>query len=519
MDDLNTSNFRDYIGNLDVNQLLVYRAAIDSLILDKSSKSSPAGTLNAADNSKSSIDLSIPRDVNDFVQYSPARFIDSDTEKLLSAELESLNFVKKTSKDEIQNAFISSTAESYDWKSSKGPIVNRAINIDSFPVLKSVLDKLNSENDFKLNSALVSYYKDGKVCARLHDDNEGTMDQSQPICVLSLGAQRQVEFVFKGQESFRSNVLAVTPENASLYIMKAGTQDFFKHRVRKNKNIKGDRISISFRCFLGHNAMSNAIPNPPVTPVVMKPGIVQTSTPYPQEAPSMAFSHFSGHHDDSLRSSNAVHSEKADYRPNEKLCLLFGSSITEGVVASKISRGNRTVVNLSSTGFGITDVEKAAADFCYENPISISKVDKVIINVGTNEVKHFNSYYRKISDYFWGPLCKLVQKIKQLFYNAQIIFQSVLPIKIIFTYNIKSIHLFNRLLINICERYGCIFHDCFGLFLDHAEWDINYSLYSRKGIHLNERGLGVLCRALKYVIYHNVYNPQARTPFLRFYPY
>ena len=149
----------------------------------------------------------------------------------------------------------------------------------------------------------------------------------------------------------------------------------------------------------------------------------------------------------------------------------------------------------------------------------ISKVDKVIINVGTNEVKHFNSFNRNISDYFWGPLCNLVQKVKHLFYNAQIIFQSVLPIKIIFKYNVKSVHLFNWLLIKLCERYGCIYFDCFGLFLDGAEWDIDSNLYSRKGIHLNVRGLGVLCRALKYIIYHNVYNPQARTPFQRFYPY
>ena len=142
-----------------------------------------------------------------------------------------------------------------------------------------------------------------------------------------------------------------------------------------------------------------------------------------------------------------------------------------------------------------------------ENPESLGKVDKVVICIGTNEIKFFNSNAKSVSKCFGGALSKLVEKIRTLFYNAQIIFQSILPIRIIYKYTVKSVHLFNRLLIEICQKFGCLFFDCFSDFLDRNEWDINLDLYRDKKLHLNERGVGVLCRALKFIIYNNVYCP------------
>ena len=500
MAELNGENFLKFISTLDVNELHNYRAVIDNLIL---SRATPSPT----------VDLSVERDVNDFVQYSRSEVVDADTEMLLHAEIESLRFTKKTPSSVIQNAFISNTAQSYEWSSSKGPVVNRAIKLDSFPVIKSIMDKVNSVNACNMNSVLVSYYKDGDVCASLHDDNEDSLDSTQPICVLSLGAVRRVEFVFKGQESFRSNVLTLDPENASMYVMKAGCQDYFKHRVRKDRRVKEERISLSFRCFID-------IPSDlSTTPVIKSAGKMPIKAlSFDVDSPSPGFSPYSGHHDDTFGSS-AIFPDSADSKPNEKLCLLLGTSITESVDASKLSRGNRTLVNLSRSGYRIKDVQLAAVEFCKENPSSIRKVDKIILNVGTNEVKFFNSFDKNISSYFYSPLCKLVQTLKYLFRNAQIIFQSILPIRICYKFNVKSVHLFNRLLMGICESYGCIFHDCFGLFLDAWEWDINSSLYSSRGIHLNNKGLGILCRTLKFLIYRNVFNPHPRLPFRSFYPY
>ena len=532
-----TASIVDQITKLDLNELYNISTAIDHVIANKS-LAEPTMQINT--NVSRNIDFSEPREVLDFVQYSPDRFIDEDTEKLLSAEIDSMQFNKKSRSASVQNMFLSSTVDSYDWGSVKGPVLNKALNMSNFPVVQSIMDKINQQHQVQLNSVLVAYYKNGEVSARLHDDNEATMDHNQPICVLSLGAQRKVEFVSNGQPGYSAPSLSLEPVNGSLYIMKPGTQDYFRHRVRKNMRIKKDRISLSFRCFKPVNVTvseptdsstefvtpTQDVQGTPVRPVTRFCHAAKTSTSTPvvdRNVPHQGYSPYPGHKDDTVPSSNAVYS--TGQKPNEKICLLFGTSITEGVIGSKMSRGSRTVVNLSSSGFGIHDVRKAAIDFWEESPDSISRVDKVIINVGTNEVKGFNSSVKKV-EVFWDALCNLVQCMRYCFPKAQLIFQSILPIRLFYSYNADSVNDFNCLLIKLCSTFGCVFFDCFKLFLDSNEVDINWDLYtySRKGvrfnqgIHLNEKGIGILCRALKYAVYHNLHSPYPSSlPFQSFY--
>ena len=93
--------------------------------------------------------------------------------------------------------------------------------------------------------------------------------------------------------------------------------------------------------------------------------------------------------------------------------------------------------------------------------------------------------------------------------SAQIIFQSVLPIKVFYNYTAYSVHQFNELILETCKKFGCIFLDNFSNFLDRHYYDINVELYRDKW-HLNELGIKILCRDLKFAIYHNLYNPHTR---------
>lgn len=545
----NSTCVLDQIGGLNLDQLHELRSAIEKVILNRT-----AVCINQPKDlmvpQSPGIDFSVARDAGDFVEYSPDRFIDEDTEQLLLAEIKSLSFQAKTRNDVVQNAFIASTAGSYGWTSAKGTVTHKALSIDNFPVIQSIMNNINTQHKYDLNSVLVSYYRCGNVCVRLHDDNEDTMNPQQPICVLSLGVQRKIEFVYKGHASYTTS-LSLTPENASLYTMKPGTQEYFRHRVRKDCRVKGERISLSFRCFA--NKPVATAPEPTEDPGKSASQTLDTLTVPPSERISATtpfrptrkdngftsstplftaagnddagYVPFIGHKDDTAPSSRSMHNNTGT-KSNEKLCLIFGSSITEGVVGDMMSRGNRTVVNLSSSGFRIPDVEKAAVDFCEESPELLHRVDKIIINIGTNEIKGFNSFTKSVSRYFRAPLIELVQCLRYHFSNAQLVFQSVLPIRRWYKYNVQSVHLFNHLLIEICQAYGCIFFDCLELFLDGNLHDINWDLFRyswsgnrfNQGIHLNEKGLGVLCRALKYVVYHNIYNPHpSRLPFNRYY--
>ncbi|KAL5260950.1 hypothetical protein ACHWQZ_G006852 [Mnemiopsis leidyi] len=65
-------------------------------------------------------------------------------------------------------------------------------------------------------------------------------------------------------------------------------------------------------------------------------------------------------------------------RSSERVCVIFGTSITEHVDGGLMSRGDRTVVNVSSSGADIDDIRQMAEDFHHENLSSIHKIDKII---------------------------------------------------------------------------------------------------------------------------------------------
>ena len=99
--------------------------------------------------------------------------------------------------------------------------------------------------------------------------------------------------------------------------------------------------------------------------------------------------------------------------------MIFGTSITEYVDGDLMSRGIRTVVNVSSSGANIDDIRQMAEDFHHENLPSIHKIDKIIVSVGTNDVKFYNPRIRNMSKDLKPKLISLVKVLKQLFHNSR----------------------------------------------------------------------------------------------------
>ena len=129
--------------------------------------------------------------------------------------------------------------------------------------------------------------------------------------------------------------------------------------------------------------------------------------------------------------------------------------------------------------------------------------------MGTNEIKWFNSNKYGVFQRFRPYLVELVKNLKRMFPHAQITFVTVLPIRVVYNYTAKSVHQFNELLLEVCESFGCMFFDCFRQFLNEYGQDYNRNLY-RDNWHLNDTGLKLLCRALKYLVYSKLYNPLPR---------
>ncbi len=150
-----------------------------------------------------------------------------------------------------------------------------------------------------------------------------------------------------------------------------------------------------------------------------------------------------------------------------------------------------------------------ASDIHFENLQSVHKVDKIVLSVGTNDIKWYNCFTRNMRRDLQPKLVKLVQDVKQLYPSAHVYFHTVLPIRVVYKYTAASVHQFNNLLLDVCTQYGCTFFDCFARFLDQ-EGNFYNSLLYRDNWHLNNVGLKVLCRALKFLIYGNLFNPHPR---------
>ncbi len=536
----------EVFGKMDLHQLRNVMSYINNLIIEKS-------RLEIGGHVKPELaDIAVIPDVNDYVEYHEDYCNTENIEtEILMSELESLGF--KSSSKSVQNKFLSMVDESYSWKSHGGTVSNDPASFDDYPTIKSILEGLNSKFDINLNSVLISYYSSGVVNTRLHDDNEDTMDPTQPISVLSIGTKRRIEFFSKHVDCLnRSPDLAIQPVSGSLYVMKPGCQANFLHRVRKNKNIRESRFCLSFRCFVSKKcptvSSTPAKPEPDCssTPAAV-PGtedkssvsdtvagdVVHDQTPTsPKMASNISAISDVGHVNDvdfgvvsegysSFPSKSKINSTSIGpgCSGGQRICVLFGTSITADIDGEKMSRKNRVVVNRSNSGAYIQDVMEELDDFLHEHSDHVRNIDKIIFSIGTNEIKNFNCYKQDVFSKFYSPLMKLVEHTRNLFPRAQIVFQCVLPIFAMYRYTGMSIHLFNELLIEVCRRTGCVFFDCFRLFLNNWGSNFRAELYRDK-LHLSkERGIGVLCRALKNVIFGNIYNPLMRCHVIRPYYY
>ena len=180
-----------------------------------------------------------------------------------------------------------------------------------------------------------------------------------------------------------------------------------------DKRVKKFRICLSFRCFIpvaartpppqqdNHGSSVDTSLLSPVVPTsdqivdkeVSPKKLDFTLTPPPQppvgKVPplSSVCDGYSPFNDQDISKSNISDSHQASFLSNnksERICLIIGSSITSRIDGEMMSRGSRTVLNLSHSGARIPDARRVAEDFYVENPHSVGSVDKVIVRRNTN---------------------------------------------------------------------------------------------------------------------------------------
>lgn len=114
----------------------------------------------------------------------------------------------------------------------------------AFPALLfEILNKINLEFGYTLNSCLANYYRNGNDSMGYHADDEKEIDQNTPIVSLSLGATRNILF----KSNINKSLIKFNLEHGSLLTMKSPLQNEWKHAIPKQKSVTTERINLTFR--------------------------------------------------------------------------------------------------------------------------------------------------------------------------------------------------------------------------------------------------------------------------------
>ena len=471
--------------------------------------------------------------VTDFVTL-PVDFITDYAENLeLMAEIEKLDLKSKGHRASVVTQWITDTGQDYVWNTSAGnPVIKTPIGFEKFPTIQKLLDRLNQCDSLKLNSVLVSCLPDGRSNLRLHNDAEDTMDSTQPIVVLSVGATRAVDFMGAYQKSGDRPLLTVTPLSGTVYSMLPGCQDYFKHRILADKSVRGIRYSLSFRCMkVNSPPCTLSIPPAPGTPsasAVVSPSSAvkdmvariegglsppSRSVPLPPVTDDIASV---GQPARPGVKPHVTDSSGQPARPEVKprvtvssgkknTTVLFGTSITADVVGKRLGLKGRNVINISESGADIKIISNMIDDF-FKFDSSADDVDKVVLCFGTNDIMHEKRGVRHLI----SPVFRLINKVKTNFPGATVLVMCTLPMKNMYWYTVQNVLDFNDILRDVSYKTNAYFVDCFDKFLSYDGSEYNSRLF-KDAVHPNNRGMGVLCSVLKTIINTDSFSSVIRT--------
>ena len=533
---VNTVDLFSYFDTLSVKHLQRMKIFLEQLIKDKT-----------PDDCMAISEL----DIHDFISYRDGFVTNDECTSMLQSLKRVPRFQNTETTGKTKSFWLSRTDQPYEWTSMRtGNVVhNRACPLTDFPEINELLDKVNLHLGSDLNSCLVAYYSDGKSGIRLHDDFEHTLDNDQPIAVVSFGAKRTIDFFHNHQSESQAPAASFEISENSLYVMKAKCQEFFRHRVPQITECTSERFSLSFRKVLEKSEPGcEILPKPQVgylmegfgsqpqfsdastSPVkanvelferIAKSSAVSQSSQHTQIAPTapppppQTAASPIGIPSEEL---NAVTSDTPTTRlapayDNRNITLLLGTSMTRWVKPDILSDSFTEFINVSYSGACIKnyragskvpDMGEMVQKFALTNHDKVSRVKHVIVSVGTNDIKHYRTDNgpRKTAtpgdmEKFHRPLVNLVKSIRYFFgRDVRISFQSVLPMRLMYTYTASNFLNFNLLLKNVCSEMNCHYLDWFHIFLDSQRFDHNKELFSDP-FHLNRRGYDMLHKCFK----------------------
>ena len=110
--------------------------------------------------------------------------------------------------------------------------------------LLKIREKIETISKTKFNSVLLNLYRSGSDSVLWHSDDEPELGKNPVIGSLSLGEAREYQTKQKYNRDLKQNILL---QHGSFLLMKGKTQHNWLHQIPKRKNLKGERINLTFR--------------------------------------------------------------------------------------------------------------------------------------------------------------------------------------------------------------------------------------------------------------------------------
>jgi alkylated DNA repair dioxygenase AlkB len=110
------------------------------------------------------------------------------------------------------------------------------------PELKAVREELFLRTGTRFNSVLLNQYRNGDDSLSWHADDEIELGPTPIIASVSLGVTRSFDLKHRD-----GTAVSLAMEHGSLLLMSGALQTCWKHRVPKERAIRGSRINLTFR--------------------------------------------------------------------------------------------------------------------------------------------------------------------------------------------------------------------------------------------------------------------------------
>lgn len=114
-------------------------------------------------------------------------------------------------------------------------------------IAKHIQNQLDTTYNTNYDLCFFNRYDGPKNALGYHADDSSEMNPDHPIAVISFGSEREIWWKEKTFKGIIPNENKQLLSNGSLFIMPAGFQQLYFHRIPKCDHECGTRISLTFR--------------------------------------------------------------------------------------------------------------------------------------------------------------------------------------------------------------------------------------------------------------------------------